>query len=77
MFVESAPPSQFVYVHPHVHWNEADALMHRIDFSDNDSAAAVGGSHFSLVACSGSRTRVDPKDAIMGLVPALLRSGAR
>lgn len=49
--VESAPASRFAYVHPHVHWKEANALMHRIDFSDSDSAAARGESHFSLVAC--------------------------
>lgn len=90
MFMESAPASRLIHVHTHVHWNEADALMHHIDFSNSESAGAVGkltareifsmslikGSHVSLIACSGGRTRIDPKDAVMGLVPALLRSGA-
>lgn len=90
MFVESAPASRLIHVHSHVHWNNADALMHHIDFSNSDSADAAGkltarevfsmsltrGSHVSLIACSGGRTRIDLRDAVMGLVPALLRSGA-
>ncbi|MCJ1467185.1 hypothetical protein MMC07_005808 [Pseudocyphellaria aurata] len=89
MFVESAPTSRLVHVHSHVHWDEADALMHYIDFSNSDrtdagkltarevfSLSLTKGSHVSLIACSGGRTRVNNRDAVMGLVPALLHSGA-
>lgn len=90
MFVESAPTSRLIHVHSHVHWDEADALLHHIDFSNSEGADAVGklnarevfsmsltkGSHVSLIACSGARTRANDRDAVMGLVPALLHSGA-
>ncbi|KAL9125548.1 MAG: hypothetical protein Q9217_005259 [Psora testacea] len=34
------------------------------------------GSHVSLIACSGGVTQDNVRDEVMGLVPALLRSGA-
>lgn len=88
MFMEMAPASRLIHVHSHVNWNDADALTHHIDFSNSPGAVGeltarevfsmslIKGSHVSLIACSGGRTRIDPKDAVMGLVPALLRSGA-
>ena len=89
-FIESAPASRLIHVHSHVQWNAADPLKHNIDFFNSEAANGDGkltaqeifsislskGSHVSLIACSGGLTGVKDGDAVMGLVPALLHSGA-
>ena len=89
-FVERAPHSRLIHVHSHVEWNADDPRAHYIHFSDSDTGGESGrltarevfalplskGCHVSLVACSGGRARVGSGDEVMGLVPALLHSGA-
>ncbi len=89
-FVEHAPNSRLIHVHSHVCWDAADPRAHHINFSDSDTVGESGklttrelfalplskGCHVSLVACSGGRARVGSGDEVMGLIPALLHSGA-
>jgi CHAT domain-containing protein len=89
-FVEHAPNSRLIHVHSHVYWDAADPRAHHISFSDSDTVGESGklttyevfalplskGCHVSLVACSGGRARVGSGDEVMGLIPALLHSGA-
>ena len=89
-FVKHAPNSRLIHVHSHVYWDAADSRAHHINFSDSDTMGESGklttrevfalplskGCHVSLVACSGGRARVGSGDEVMGLVPALLHSGA-
>ncbi|MCJ1282851.1 hypothetical protein MMC26_002177 [Xylographa opegraphella] len=89
-FVELAPNSRLIHVHSHVYWDAADPRAHHINFSDSDAEAGSGklttrevfalplskGCHVSLMACSGGRARVGSGDEVMGLIPALLHSGA-
>lgn len=82
MFVESTPASRLTHVHAHVHWNEAESMpscIVCINFSNSDCAGAaeqltarVVFSMCFIRACS----EYDPKDAVMGFVPALMHSGA-
>lgn len=83
-FIEAAPTSRLIHVHSHVNWDSSDPLLHNIAFSASNnlhardifSLSVPKGSHISLIACSGGRIRNEPTDEVLGLVPALLRSGA-
>ena len=81
--MEYAPASRLIHIHSHVWWDASDPLGHYIELN-HDKVTARGvftiplpkGTHVSLIACSGGRARIGSGDEVMGLVPALLHSGA-
>ena len=82
-FTEYAPASRLIHIHSHVWWDASNPLEHHIVLNhDKLTAREVfqitfpKGTHVSLIACSGGRARVGDGDEVMGLVPALLHSGA-
>ena len=82
-FAEVAPDSRLIHIHSHIWWDDSSPLEHHIDLN-NDKLAARDvfsiafskGTHVSLIACLGGRARISDGDEVMGLVPALLHSGA-
>jgi len=82
-FTTEAPTSRLIHIHSHVWWDASDPLAHHIDLNHEKLTAReifpvsfLKGTHVSLIACSGGRARVGNGDEVMGLVPALLHSGA-
>ena len=81
--INSAPTSRLIHLHTHVHWDNSSPLSHHIALHSATLTAReifpisfLKGTHVSLIACSGGRARVGDGDEVMGLVPALLHSGA-
>lgn len=82
-FTKEAPTSRLIHIHSHVWWDDLDPLAHHIDLNHEKLTARevfpisfLKGTHVSLIAYSGGRARVGNGDEVMGLVPALLHSGA-
>lgn len=81
MFVDSAPARRLIHVHiqsteySHVPWNEADALMYRVDFSNSDRAYTVGKlTARAIVHVPNQRQPCSPYCMLL-FVLALLRFG--
>ena len=82
-FIECASSSRLVHIHSHVWWDASDPLGHYIDLNHDKLKAREiftipfpKGTHVNLIACLGGRARIGYGDEVMGLVPALLHSGA-
>lgn len=81
--INSAPTSRLIHLHTHVHWDASSPLSHHIALHNATlnpreifPISFLKGTHVSLIACSGGRAKVGDGDEVMGLVPALLHSGA-
>jgi len=90
-FLEHAGRSRLLHVQTHCWWNSDNPLEHHIEFSIPEGISTIcetlsareifgiqlqQGSHLNVIACSGALTDVKAGDEVMGLVPALLYSGA-
>ncbi|KAF1957694.1 hypothetical protein CC80DRAFT_469598 [Byssothecium circinans] len=90
-FLEHAEESRLLHIQTHCSWDSSNPLDHHIEFAaqgeDNASHETLTardvfalrfqqGSHFNVIACASALTDVKAGDEVMGLVPALLYSGA-
>ncbi|KAF2653632.1 hypothetical protein K491DRAFT_759564 [Lophiostoma macrostomum CBS 122681] len=90
-FLEHATHARLVHVQTHCAWDSENPLDHHIEFETVGENGPVHetlsardvfalrlrqGSHLNVIACSGALTEVKAGDEVMGLVPALLYSGA-
>lgn len=87
--LKQAKVSRLLHVQTHCKWDSRNPLDHHIEFPmrEGDKQETLSardvfelelqqGSHVNVIACSGALTDVKAGDEVMGLVPALLYSGA-
>jgi hypothetical protein len=90
-FLENAKESRLLHIQTHCSWDSNNPLDHHIEFSAQDEDGSTNnqltarevfglrlqqGAHLNVIACSGAMTDVKAGDEVMGLIPALLYSGA-
>ncbi|KAJ4288968.1 hypothetical protein N0V90_011310 [Kalmusia sp. IMI 367209] len=90
-FLEHARQSRLLHIQTHCRWDSSNPLDHHIEFAaqsgeegkhekltarDVFALRFQQGSHINVIACSGALTDIKAGDEVMGLVPALLYSGA-
>lgn len=90
-FLENAKDSRLLHIQTHCSWDSSNPLDHHIEFATPGEGGIADekltarevfelrlqqGAHLNVIACSGAMTDVKAGDEVMGLVPALLYSGA-
>ena len=91
-FLGMAKQSRLLHLQAHCGWNPEIPLDHHVQFPSLEGAQGpkelkltareifqmrlLPGTHVTMMACQGGLTDVQQGDEVMGLVPALLYSGA-
>ncbi|KAJ4354321.1 uncharacterized protein N0V89_006056 [Didymosphaeria variabile] len=90
-FLKHAKESRLIHIQTHCSWDSSSPLDHRIEFAAQGEDGATEdkltarevfglrlqqGAHLNVIACSGAMTVTKAGDEVMGLVPAMLYSGA-
>lgn len=84
--------SRLLHLQTHCKWDFLDPLEHYVELPDADDISlsqvtklttreifdvrVLPGTHVNVIACQGGVIDVKPGDEVMGLIPALLYSGA-